>query len=155
MPEDAETASPTGHRPPAGDQMSLMKHKGLSHTRSHLLKELRALNVTAKELATEGHSLAAIKATGYTLKEVQNAGFSLEECKAAQVTRQLKASGHSLSELKKAGFTLTDFKNAGYSAKELKQASSDAAEDGGETTKRAMGYSVVDLKAAGEMCSRV
>ena len=74
----------------------------ISHTRSHLLKELRALNVTAKELATEGHTLSALKATGYSLKELLNAGFTLEECKGAGVDKKLRASGHRLAELKKA-----------------------------------------------------
>ena len=71
MGEDLEGGSPTVRSSPT-DQMNLMKHKGLSHTRTHLLKELRALNVTAKELATEGHSLATLKSTGYTLKEVRS-----------------------------------------------------------------------------------
>ena len=39
-----ERGSPEGgqttHRGPPPDQMSNMKHKGISHTRSHLLKEL-------------------------------------------------------------------------------------------------------------------
>jgi hypothetical protein len=70
MGENFEGGPPTVRGSPT-DQMFLMKHKGLSHTRTHLLKELRALNVTAKELATEGHSLNALKSTGYTLKEVR------------------------------------------------------------------------------------
>ena len=66
------------------------------------IKELRALNVTAKELATEGHTLSALKATGYSLKELLNAGFTLEECKGAGVDKKLRASGHRLAELKTA-----------------------------------------------------
>ena len=42
-----ERGSPEGgqttHRGPPPDQMSNMKHKGISHTRSHLLKEHRGL----------------------------------------------------------------------------------------------------------------
>ena len=86
---EAYASPPTTHRSPPQTQMSFMKHQGLSHTRSHLLKELRSLNVTAKELAIEGHSLSALQATGYTLKECLNAGFSLEECKEA-----LRPFGH-------------------------------------------------------------
>ena len=144
-----ELEAPHTARKPAETSLSLMKYKGMSHTRSALLKELRALNVSAKELATEGHSLATLKKTGFAVKELLNAGFSLEELKQAQVTKKLKASGHRLADLKKAGYTLADFKEAGYSAKELRQASVEATEEGGDSTKRAMGYSVVDLKSAG------
>ena len=76
-PEDG--GSP--ERKPVEDQMSLMKYKHKSHTRSHLLKELRALNVTAKELVQEGHKLSALKESGYSLKELRNGGFSLEDLK--------------------------------------------------------------------------
>ena len=84
-------------------QMRYLKHKGKSATRSKLIKELRALNVTTKELVAEGYSLAALKAGGYSVKECRAAGFSLEELKEGGVTKRLKESGHMLSELKKAG----------------------------------------------------
>ena len=48
--EDGEQPTSRIYGSPPTDQMALMKHKGISHTRSHLLKELRGLNVTAKEV---------------------------------------------------------------------------------------------------------
>ena len=167
-------------------QMSMMRYKHKSHTRSHLLKELRALNVTAKEarrtqhtlhftylekaecaftiraffsarlpivqqLVTEGHSLDALKNSGYSLKELRAGGFTLEQLKNANATKQLKASGIPLADLKKAGYTLADFRAAGYSAKELRTASQSALATGGDSTQRAMGYSVLDLKSVGYM----
>ena len=150
--DDDEEEDPTVYgRTPPKDQMSMMRYKHKSHTRSHLLKELRSLNVTAKELRGEGHSLNALKDAGYSLKELRNAGYSLEELKAANVTKQLRASGFTIAELKKAGYDLADFHAANYSAKEMRTASIDADEHGGTNTKRAMGYTVVDLKGAGYM----
>ena len=46
--EDGEQPTSRIYGSPPTDQMALMKHKGISHTRSHLLKELRGLNVTAQ-----------------------------------------------------------------------------------------------------------
>lgn len=46
--------------------------KGRDVHRAMLLKELRALGVTAKELAHEDHSLEELKRAGFTVKEILN-----------------------------------------------------------------------------------
>ena len=51
----------------------------LRHNRAGLLKELRALNVTAKELVNEGYSLDTLKIAGYSMKELVGAGFTLDQ----------------------------------------------------------------------------
>ena len=139
--DDEEDESASYGRTPPKDQMSMMRYKHKSHTRSHLLKELRSLNVTAKELRGEGHSLNALKDAGYSLKELRNAGFSLEELKAANVTKQLRASGYTIAELKKAGYDLADFHAANYSAKEMRAASIEADEHGGDNTRHTLAAS--------------
>lgn len=82
--------------------------------RSALIKELKALGITAKELAAEGHTVQDLKKAGFSLKEVLAAGHLLAEAKAAGVTKALRGAGIALAELKKAGYTLSDFKSAGY-----------------------------------------
>jgi lambda repressor-like predicted transcriptional regulator len=131
--------SPTSRR----TDRSFVGTNSTNHNRSGLLKELRALNVTAREvranqyrtrraskssargrvctqLSSEGHTLAALKQAGYHMKELVNAGFTTEQLKQEGICRGMRSSGFTIAELRKAGFELKDFKRNGYSAKELR-----------------------------------
>ena len=59
MSDDEEDEVAKGRSEPT-TQMSMMRYKHKSHTRSHLLKELRALNVTAKEVT---HATPPVRTT--------------------------------------------------------------------------------------------
>ena len=72
---------------------SFIGNSSTNHNRAGLLKELRALNVTAKELVNEGYSLDTLKIAGYSMKELVGAGFTLDQLFQANVSKGLRASG--------------------------------------------------------------
>ena len=99
---------------------SFIGNSSTNHNRAGLLKELRALNVTAKELVNEGYSLDTLKIAGYSMKELVGAGFTLDQLFQANVSKGLRASGFHIRDLRKSGYEIKEFKKAGYSAKELR-----------------------------------
>ena len=118
--------------------------QGRDTHRAKLLKELKALGVTAKNLHAEGYTLAELKASGFTLKDLLAIGaFSLEQLYKAGVTKQLKGAGLSIEQLRGAGYSLRELRGAGYSAKQLKDTLSTPL---GEL--RSAGFQLTDLKEA-------
>jgi len=106
-----------------GGRANLTVPKGRDPHRASLLKELRALGVTAKELTSEGYAIGELKDAHYTFKEIYASGaYSLEDMCKAGVTRQIKTAGIKLKDLVDAGYSLGDLRKNGYDCKTLKNA---------------------------------
>ena len=60
----------TAEESTAGGLLNPNVPKGRDSHRASLLKELKALGVTTKELVSEGYTLGELKAAGYTVKDI-------------------------------------------------------------------------------------
>jgi len=124
----------TNRQTASGGRVNPNVPEGRDSHRAALLKELRKLGVTARNLAAEGYELSELDRAGFTFKDLHAIGsHTLEEMCAAGVTRQLKATGISLQQLSAAGYSIPILRKAGFSCAALK----------------ADGASLADLRAAG------
>ena len=129
----------------AGGRINPNVPKGRDPHRAKLLKELKALGVTAKQLAGEGYSIEELQMAHFTVKEILNTGkFSLPECCEAGVTRNLKEAGVSLKGLLDAGYSLATLKKAGFSCKTLKTTAEAKLSD-----LRSVGFTLHELREGG------
>ena len=136
-----------GEESEAGGRVNPNVPKGRETHRAGLLRELKALGVTTKELAAEGYHLDELKKAGYTVKELRASGkWGLDELKGGGVTRHLKAAGATIKDLLGAGYSLAELKRAGFCCKVLR-GSGDKARTLADL--RAAGFSLHELREAG------